>query len=140
MSSSISSVEEGGSTSDEQYSSRKLEWSEINSEIGGKEEDEFDTVQDRMKKNINSELGLCVLQHFKLLESSLSEMYRILHNTAKKIVTSARRDDFTDDVDETRGGDFELDYSIREILNPSFLHLQRVYNLEMVRLSHELSN
>ena len=140
MSSSISSVEEGGSTSDEQYSSRKLEWSEINSEIGGKEEDEFDTVQDRMKKNISSELGLCVLQHFKLLESSLSEMYRILHNTTKKIVTSARSDDFTDGLDETRGGDFDLDNSIREILNPSFLHLQRVYNLEMVRLSHELSN
>ena len=74
--SSISSVEECGSTSDEKYSSRKLEWSEIY--IDGKEEDEFDTVQDRMKKNISSELGLCVLQHFKLLESSLSEMYRIL--------------------------------------------------------------
>ena len=108
--------------------------------MGGKEEDEFDTVQDRMKKNISSELGLCLLRHFKLLESSLSEMYRILHNTTKKIVTSARRDDFTEDVDETRGGDFDLDNSIREILNPSFLHLQRVYNLEMVRLSHELSN
>ena len=64
MSSSISSVEEGGSTSDEQYSSRKLEWSEINSEIGGKEEDEFDTVQDRMKKNISSELGLLCLTTF----------------------------------------------------------------------------
>ena len=61
MSSSISSVEEGGPTSDEQYSSRKLEWSEINFEIGGKEEDEFDTVQARMKKNISCELGLCVL-------------------------------------------------------------------------------
>ena len=140
MSSSISSVEEGAPTSDEKYSSRKLEWKKIDSDIGGKEEDEFDTVQDRMTKNISSELGICVLQHFKLLESSLGEMYRILHNTAKKIVTSARRDDFTDDVDETRGGDFELDNSIRELLNPSFLRVQRVYNLEMVRLSHELSN
>ena len=92
-----------------------------------------------MKNNISSELGLCVLRHFKLMESSLSEMCR-LHNTTKKIVTSARSNDFTDGVDETSGGDFELDNSIREILNPSFLHLQRGYNLEMVRLSHELSN
>ena len=67
MSSSISSVEEGGPTSDDQYSSRKLEWSEIDSDIGSKEEDEFDTVQDRMKKNISNELGLCFLRHFKLI-------------------------------------------------------------------------
>ena len=140
MSSSISSVEEGGPTSDEQYSSRKLEWSEIDSDSGNKEEDEFNTVKDRMKKNISSELRLCVLRHFKLMESSLSEMYRILHYTTKKIVDSARSDDFTDGVDETRGGDFVVDNSIREILNPSFLRVQRVYNLEMVRLSHELSN
>ena len=71
-------MEEGGPTSDEQCSSRKLEWSEIESDIGDKEEDEFDRVQDRTKKNISSELGLCVLQHSKLLESSLSEMYRML--------------------------------------------------------------
>ena len=138
--SSTSSVEESGPTSDEQYSSRKLEWSEIDSDIGGKDADEFDTVQDRMKNNISSELGLCVLRHFKLVESSLSEMYQILHNTTKAIVSTARSDDLTDDVDETRGEDFELDNSIRELLNPSFLHLQRVYNLEMVRLSRELSN
>ena len=80
-------MEEGGPTSDEQYSSRKLEWSEIDSDIGSKEEDEFDTVKNRMKKNISSEIGLCVLRNFKLMESSLSEMYRILHNTTKKIVT-----------------------------------------------------
>ena len=91
-----------------------------------------DTPEHELRERARDDMTLLTVQNFKNQDACLATQYQALHNDAEQILLTLPNVSNNTEMHEN------ISRALRSMLKPSIEHLERILNLEMLRIVTEL--